>query len=247
VREAAHRTQCHNNLKQIGLGLHNYHDRNKAFPPGYVSGVNGTGQDTGPGWGWAAHLLDDLEQTSLRQLINFKLDVTHPANATARAQQLAVFRCPSDVFVGVFTPTGAAIDVAHGNYVGVFGDNEIEANPAGGNGMFFRNSKMRMADITDGTSNTFLAGERSANLSKATWTGAITGIAEGQALVLGTCDHIPNHVAAAHPEDFWSRHTNGVNFALADGSVQNIHNSISATVYRALATRAGGEPVSLWD
>lgn len=247
VRESAHRLQCHNNLKQIGLGLQNYHDRHKAFPHGYTSGVNGAGQDTGPGWGWAAHLLDDLEQSSLKRQINFTLDVTHSANAAVRVQQLAVFRCPSDVFVGVFMPAGATVDVAHSNYVAVFGNNEIEDNPGAGNGMFFRNSRMRFADITDGSSNTFLVGERSANLSKATWTGSLTGIGEAQALVLGTCDHIPNDITAAHPEDFWSKHTNGVNFVFADGSVHSIHNSISAAVYRALATRGGGEPVSLAD
>ena len=246
VREAANRLQCHNNLKQMGLALHSYHDRNKMFPPGYVSGVNGSGQDTGPGWGWAAHLLDDLEQDNLKRRINFALGVAHPANAAPRVQVLPIFRCPSDNYIDVFTPAGAAVSIAHGNYAAVFGDLEIEDNPGAGNGMFFRNSKTRMADITDGTSNTFLVGERSSNLSKATWTGVIAGIDESQALVLGTCDHKPNDLAAAHPEDFWSRHVQGVNFVFADGSVHNIHNSIATAVYRALATRAGGEPVGEW-
>src|SRR3954451_11475627 len=69
VREAAARTQCRNNLRQIGIALHSYHDRYKGFPPGYESAVDGAGQDTGPGWGWAAFLLDDLEQTSLKRQI----------------------------------------------------------------------------------------------------------------------------------------------------------------------------------
>src|SRR5207248_10422239 len=62
VREAAARIQCKNNLKQIGLALHGYHDRNNGFPPGYVSAGAADGSDAGPGWGWAAYLLDDLEQ-----------------------------------------------------------------------------------------------------------------------------------------------------------------------------------------
>src|SRR5438270_6795724 len=61
AREAAARIQCTNNLKQIGLALHNYHDTAKSFPPGYVSGVDGAGNDTGPGWGWAAFILPQME------------------------------------------------------------------------------------------------------------------------------------------------------------------------------------------
>src|SRR5207247_3592036 len=57
VREAAARTSCTNNLKQVGLALQGYHDNQKVFPSGYVSGVTGTGNDTGPGWGWAAYVL----------------------------------------------------------------------------------------------------------------------------------------------------------------------------------------------
>src|SRR5213080_99678 len=65
VREAAARTQCTNNLKQIGLALHNYHDTAKSFPPGYVSNFDSAGNDTGPGWGWASFILPQMEQPSL--------------------------------------------------------------------------------------------------------------------------------------------------------------------------------------
>jgi prepilin-type N-terminal cleavage/methylation domain-containing protein/prepilin-type processing-associated H-X9-DG protein len=244
VREAASRLQCYNNLKQIGLALHAYHDRVKHFPAGYVSGVTSTGQETGPGWGWAAYLLDDLEQGNLKRQINFGLDVTHASNAGPRNQVLPVFFCPSDQQIGTFVPDGASVSIAHGNYVGLFGDFEMEDNPGAGNGVFFRNSKIRLADIVDGSSNTLLVGERSSNLSKATWTGVLAGLDEAQALVLGVADHLPNDAAANHPEDFWSRHTQGVNFVFADGSVRPISNNIPVAVWKALATRAGGEPAS---
>jgi prepilin-type N-terminal cleavage/methylation domain-containing protein len=61
AREAARRTQCVNNLKQIGLALHNYHSSHQTFPPGYISNFDASGNDSGPGWGWAAILLPQME------------------------------------------------------------------------------------------------------------------------------------------------------------------------------------------
>src|SRR5690349_25098464 len=69
VRDAAGRMSCQNNLKQIGLALQNYHDAQKQFPPGYTSGADASGNDTGPGWGWAAHLLPFVEQDNLYKQI----------------------------------------------------------------------------------------------------------------------------------------------------------------------------------
>src|SRR5436853_1385433 len=70
VREAANRTKCQNNLRQMGLALHGYHSRSKCFPPGYVSQVNKDGTERGPGWGWASYLLDDLDQGNLALRLN---------------------------------------------------------------------------------------------------------------------------------------------------------------------------------
>src|SRR5262245_56752268 len=80
VRESANRIQCKNNLEPIGLALHSYHDRVGTFPPGYVSAVALDGSDLGPGWGWAAFLLPDLEQDNLYRRINFKVDIRDPAH-----------------------------------------------------------------------------------------------------------------------------------------------------------------------
>src|SRR6185295_10048198 len=98
IREAAARAKCKNNLKQIGLALHHYHDRMGALPPGYISGVGpgGVADDTGPGWGWAAHILNDIEQDTLFRSIQFNKDIKDPANATARLTVIPVYRCPSD-------------------------------------------------------------------------------------------------------------------------------------------------------
>ncbi len=173
VREAAARLKCKNNLKQIGLALHNYHDRTGSFPPGYQTQVATNGTEMGPGWGWATFLLDDLEQGNVRRLIDTSVAIGNAAHATPRTQVLPVFLCPSDDRIGTFTTTTVAVTVAHANYVGVFGTNEIEPNPSAGNGAFYRNSKLRVGDFADGLSNTYFIGERSSDIALATWTGAI--------------------------------------------------------------------------
>src|SRR5262249_27210741 len=115
VREAAARIQCTNNLKQIGLALHSYHDTMKVFPAGYVSRVDPKDDDLGPGWGWAAYLLDHLEQGNLKRQINFPLDIGNNANAAARVQSLPVFLCPSDSPPVTFIPADATASLAFAN------------------------------------------------------------------------------------------------------------------------------------
>jgi prepilin-type N-terminal cleavage/methylation domain-containing protein/prepilin-type processing-associated H-X9-DG protein len=255
VREAAARLKCKNNLKQIGLALHSHHDRTGSFPAGYSTRMSG-GAEVGPGWGWAAMLLDDLEQGNVRRQIDPNAAIGAAGHATARRQVLPVFLCPSDTQIGTFTVAGIGVEVAHANYVGVFGTNEIEDNPGAGNGTFFRNRGVRFADFGDGTSHTFVVGERSSDIALATWTGAPPGAAvpfrrdpsevEGHfLLVLGRGDHEPNS-PSAHIDDFYSRHTQGLNCLFADGSVHSIGNGVNPSVWQGIQTRNGGEVVGQW-
>src|SRR5262245_1083966 len=84
VREAAARAKCQNNLKQVALALHHYHDIRQSFPSGYISGVSANGDDTGPGWGWAAQVLPQVEQSALYSYIRFDRPIEDPVNSDAR-------------------------------------------------------------------------------------------------------------------------------------------------------------------
>jgi prepilin-type N-terminal cleavage/methylation domain-containing protein/prepilin-type processing-associated H-X9-DG protein len=254
VREAAARLKCKNNMKQIGLALHSYHDRNDRLPPGYQTTVNAAGVETGPGWGWATFLLDDLEQNNLRRQIDVAVGINAAQHATPRVQPLKVFLCPSDQEIGTFSITGTNATVAHANYVAVFGTNEPEDNPAAGNGTFFRNSRVRFGDITDGLSNTYVVGERSSDIALATWTAAPpNGVVplrrdptetEGHFfLVLGRGDHQPN-APESHIDDFYSRHAQGLNCLFGDGSVHSVGNSVNPAVWAGIQTRNAGEVIT---
>jgi prepilin-type N-terminal cleavage/methylation domain-containing protein/prepilin-type processing-associated H-X9-DG protein len=267
VREAAARLKCENNLKQIGLALHAFHDRQNAFPPGYQSQVAADNSDLGPGWGWAAFLLDDLEQGALKQRINFNLQIGDPANAATRVTNLSVFTCPSEPMTSTFTVVdsggGAICDVARGNYVAMNGVLGVTDDAADNNGVFLRNVRMKIADVPDGLSTTLFVGERCSAMSDTTWTGAVTnGVvpakryadpadqianAEGApALVLahGSRDHLPNNPLVFDADATASFHVQGVNFLFGDGSVRAISNNIDGLIYEALLTRAGGEPIN---
>src|SRR5437588_5224261 len=106
VREAAARLKCQNNLHQIGLALHSYHDRMNGFPPGYQTQVASDNSDLGPGWGWGAYLLGNLEQGNLQRTIRFDLQINDPLNAAARVTVVPTFVCPSEVKTGTFTVVG---------------------------------------------------------------------------------------------------------------------------------------------
>lgn len=183
AREAARRTQCRNNLKQIGLALHNYHSQYQVFPPGYISrGVSGTdptSAETGPGFAWGTMLLPFLDQVALyEQHFDFDEDATAEHNAEHGSEPLAVFRCPSDTGppnfeIPINDSEGNPIRLSTSNYVGVYGYGNITSAPGAGNGVFHRNSSVGIPALLDGTSNTFAVGERSFNHGKSTWYAAI--------------------------------------------------------------------------
>ena len=132
AREAARRMQCANNLKQIGLALHNYEGAHKRFAPGFISQVTGTwsgvGNDpvpeAGPGWSVFAMILPNMELASLHQSIQFGVPITAPENQVARSTRVSSYQCPSDAWNEPVTvwPTSIGIrDLAHCSYIGSLG------------------------------------------------------------------------------------------------------------------------------
>jgi prepilin-type N-terminal cleavage/methylation domain-containing protein len=269
VRESAARTQCQNNLHQVGVAMHNYYASQKAFPPGYVCPMPQANPDyTSPGWGWAALLLPYLDREDLAVTINYNLPIEAPVNQAARTMILPVFACPSDRSVGVFTihdlnnnPLAEAATNSYAACQGVGPDLEDELDD--GNGMFFRNSKITFADITDGSSNTIAIGERAALFTQTPWAGAVsfgtTRVTPGAPTNNPTAvEEAPTqtlvHVAVhqindpnSDPEDFFSPHGGSALFLFADGTVRIVATTMPLATLQALATRDGGEPVSLDD
>jgi len=269
ARESARKMSCTNNLKQIGLALHMYHDNHKQLPMGWL-GYDDTGSPHwhgDPGWGWSAKILPYIEQRTLRDsAINYDLPITDPAHATARTVPIGVFRCASDKGNNVFTleadavetPPGggafSAVDLAATNYVGVFGTRDIHDvcddtsasyNGCRGNGTFFLNHGVGFRDMTDGLSNTFIVGERWSKWIDSTWVGVVGGGDHAPARVVGVASRnfLPNSEATHDQQthNFSSWHPSGTNFLLGDGHVQMISEIIDGDVYEALCTRSAGD------
>ena len=256
AREAARGAQCKNNLRQIGLALHNYHDIHGRLPPGWI----GNAPEGVPGWGWTVSILPQIEQQPLHDnLIRRNLPISDPINQAARETIIPVLLCPSDPHPKRFKlATGAEeeaedqphlhsvdegtpmFEVSRSNYVGVFGTNEVEDEPANGDGSFYFLSNTRFSDITDGLSNTLIMGERHARFGGSMWQGVVPTANEAMVRVVGVGDHTPNHINH-HFDDFTSYHPGGVHFVGGDGSVRRFNDTIDVKVYQALLTRAGGE------
>jgi len=267
ARGAARRISCVSNLKQTGIALHNYHGAHETFPPGYVSLVR-SGQEVGPGWGWGTMILPQLEQTPIANATNFSLAITDPGSATVRTVPLKVYLCPSSVGDGPIrlSDAGGTVlvsDLAAGQYVGSAGQFEVDDYAHANNGIFFRNSRIGLRDVTDGTGSTLLVGERSRNLADATWVGAIpsarvctsptwkfTDCEPANVMILAHTGPSPGHgwvdvpnYKAAGSDDFWSLHPGGCNFVFCDGSVRFVKESINPRVFSSLSSRAGGEVI----
>jgi prepilin-type N-terminal cleavage/methylation domain-containing protein/prepilin-type processing-associated H-X9-DG protein len=263
VRDAANRTRCTNNLKQIGLALHQYHDANNGLPPGQRSLTN---PDRLPYSGWTLSILPYVEQGALHQAALAAYAASsnpfRPTPHPGLSAPVWLFACPSDPRTpGPLTSQRSNELVAFTCYLGVSGQDYSTRD-----GVLFQDSRVRIADITDGTSNTLLLGERppSADLQFGWWYAGVGQKGTGSAdLVLGVLEQNLQPVSSTSScgpgaysfspgglDDpcamfhFWSPHLGGAHFALADGSVRFLRYS-AAPLLPALASRAGGEDETL--
>lgn len=272
VREAAARMSCQNNLKQIGLALHNYHDTNGVLPPA-VRAVSGSGnmEPGSPpfgGWGWGTFILPQLEQGPLFQNLtpgDSIIPPTQPATGTGFVQtSLTVFRCPSNAGAPKNNPNRG--NHATANYVAVLGPSPGGAGTSfsfaqftNAAGCMFGNSAMPLVEISDGTSNTVLVGERllgrSGNQSYngGIWSGVYEGgrVAANMWWMSGTTEasHLSHRIQATNGNSsVWamsSSHTSGLNFVFGDGSVRFLRHDMPWQVQMAVASRESGIPVSI--
>ena len=259
VREAAARSQCQNNLKQVGLAMHNYHDTNNALPWGTPSGAAECC------WGtWQVLILPYIEQQNLFNLYQSWGNnggpsyQASPNTTNVTTHRLKTLTCPSD------TPNTPFSNITSHNYAVNYGATDNNTAMSGDGGApFGHGQSLTLPTISDGTSNTIMVAEvvqgQRKDLRGFTWWADASGITTyagpntslpDQIYSASYCDTgMPNPpcVAAAGKASFYSRsrHTQGVNLVMCDGSVHFVNNGINAQTWTALGTPQGGEPVSL--
>jgi prepilin-type N-terminal cleavage/methylation domain-containing protein len=292
AREAARRTQCKNNLKQLGLALHNYHDSFNTFPIGnlYAGTQDASGSPISHSWGWIAYILPYIDLGNDYNQLNFayagrcseymgQQETLSPSVNWTWKSAKEVLMCASDPNSGrTFSgPTGSGQYVVQNgtmattNYLGVCGKtlnwdcgmgslwsitsppNQPCQNRTGYEGVLYSNSRTRISDIIDGTSNTCVVGERGQNISLSYgWPLCGRGYPP---LYSGRKDHVlemftfsngvPNDDPDGGPSNqkYWSWHAGGAQFLMGDGAVRFLSYSINQGTYQALGTRATGEVI----
>ena len=298
VREAARRTACKNNIRQLGLALHNYEAAFERFPMGYayISGSDyaaKTGYSVASGYdeanhlghSWGTYVLPFLEQQNLYDQIKLNLPGFDPANLVPREFSLPIFLCPTDAwshenFVVRDDTVSPIEQYAAASYCANWGpaqgvadtpgdpsdDVNLDATPDQSRGPFYRNSRIRFADVRDGVSQTLAIGERTNGPIydfngqpigtpphpnfETTWFAAIRDIGvpddDHGHMVLFDAEYGPNQARGSGTgadRGISAPHSGLAQFAFLDGSVHTLSASIDLGVYRALASIRGREVI----
>ncbi len=269
VRESANRARCQNNLKQLGLALHNYHDEQGNFPHAYNEYWNfcepldaPTFPDFKPRLSWAALILPYVEEQNLKDT----------GMALAQKKLVSMFSCPSDPRSGTVSPGGSYKYIGDKfgltSYLAVEGsvysrgpsDTNMNLEFGGPkDGILYRGSATRIVEIADGTSSTVILGERPPSPEPDfdwgwwAWSAYDSSLAvvDTRNLVAPACAkpsvYGPSTVGdPCGSQHFWSVHSGGAYWLFADGSVRLLKYA-AAPILPALSTRAGGEVVAPWS
>lgn len=271
ARGSARRMSSLSNLKQMGVAVHGYHDAKRRLPPGFTSttagswpgGANDPVPESGPGWSFFAEILPHIEEAALHGRIDFGKVITDGANQTARETIVPSFVDPGDTApklvdikdTGLNTMAQAAVC----SYAGCLGTKSYEELPF--DGVFHRNSRIRLDDITDGTSKTIGIGERMSRHTQSSWVGvtpnqqmvyapespkydaANRGL-DARPAITAVLVHVRTKtpgIRESSPGGFIGPHAAGTQFLNLDGSCRLITAETSPEVFRALCTRAGSE------
>lgn len=253
AREAARRSQCKNNLKQIGLALHNYHEVYGTLAPGWTNHTLHPGP--GPRFGWSASILPFVDQAPLYKQMDW---TSHTMTSRELVEtSLPVYRCPSDM-----TPATNPLRGGFGtsNYSGNFGTiapprwltggmNSAwpgePSTPTTTDGIFWSNSRVRFRDCRDGLSNIILAGEKCFSGGAGIWMGVRGNEFENDVV----SDFSVGNEMNSGPGSFSSRHESGATFLLGDGAVRFISDRIATGtdegpgLYQDLSSRSDGRTV----
>jgi type II secretory pathway pseudopilin PulG len=255
VRESAWRTQCQNNLRQVGLAVVNFESVRRKLPPGSLT-------TDGLAWGYAAHILPFLEEQAVFEAVDFEVEscgqfiegLQAAGKVDPGSNPFSVLICPSDpngnrqLDSGPQTNSAEVGFVYPANYLGVAGHLETNGGCSDiddGSGVFYTNSEIRISSVRDGTSKTMMIGER----------GIPRDLVWGWPICGGTeCEHYSTterglfpgaNIADRAQQDtirrFWSWHPGGAFFVMLDGSISFLENEIDLETFRDLSTRNNRE------
>ena len=287
ARESARRMQCASSLRQLALGILNHESATRRLPAGYLCDVersdrDATTFDAPPGNGWGLQIAPFIEETAVGDAFirndDRSLGIMHPASRELVARELAVFLCPSSsgerAAFPVRTPSGGAhpsgLRLGRSHYVANAGHTEPWGDPLPNwdtvaNGPLYRNSFLRISQISDGMSQTVFLGEHSSSLSEKSWAGVVPGGAShptpifasrvgtepdaAATLVLVHSGPASSELDVIHPPNdpvahvcqMYAEHSGGANVSFGDGSVRFIADSINHDVWAAACSRNGGE------
>lgn len=267
ARESARRTQCKNNMKQLGLALHNYHDMHNQFPPGWIRRNGGSyndanycnTMDANQQAPWTVFLLPLIDQAPLFNQFNMSLPFSDGTNGTQAPNgplvtRIPGFQCPSNPYASQWP--------IHLDYMGVMGGGTVADCVTSGqpdrlfarSGVMFDNSRVGFAHMIDGSSNVFAVGESryfpdQTGVNYRGWASSpkAGGFPLVNAMAMDQINLLPQSQTPSSNtkvcRGFSSFHVGGCHFTLGDGSVRFVSENINLATYQQLARRADGLPL----